>query len=87
MLTYVPVLMVAVTLPITPQGFGTRDVLAGAFFAAYAPGETQADRLAAIAASTTSFAVAVTLIQSLVGLALLRRAMPGVERSLPDAGP
>jgi hypothetical protein len=82
-LTYVPILMVAATLPITPQGFGTRDVLAGAFFAAYAPGETQADRLAAIAAATTSFAVAITLMQALLGLVLLRRAMPGLARRMP----
>jgi hypothetical protein len=84
-LTYVPILMVAVTLPITPQGFGTRDVLAGAFFAAYAPGESRADQLAAIAAATTSFAVAVTLVAGLLGLALLRRAMPDVERRMPAA--
>jgi hypothetical protein len=85
-LTYVPILMVAVTLPITPQGFGTRDVLAGEFFAAYAPGESRADQLAAVAAATTSFAVAVTIVAALLGLALLRRAMPGVERRMPAAG-
>jgi hypothetical protein len=83
-LTYVPILMVAVTLPITPQGFGTRDALSQAFFAAYAPGGSEADRLAAIAASTTSFAVAIALLQSLLGLVLLRRAMPG--RQTPAEG-
>jgi hypothetical protein len=86
-LTYVPILMVAVTLPITPQGFGTRDALSQAFFGAYAPGATQADQLAAIAASTTSFAVAISLMQSLLGLILLRRAMPGAERPPAPAEP
>ena len=79
-LSYVPLLMVAVTLPITPQGFGTRDALAAAFFIAYAPGDTDADKLAAIAATTTSFGVSITLFCALVGLVLLRKAMPALER-------
>jgi hypothetical protein len=79
-LTYVPILMVAVTLPVTPQGFGTRDVLAATFFEPFAPGDTHAERLAALAAATTSFGVALTLLEALLGLILLRRAMPALER-------
>ncbi|MFO0760344.1 MAG: lysylphosphatidylglycerol synthase domain-containing protein [Byssovorax sp.] len=37
-LAYVPLIMVAVSLPITPQGFGTRDMLAVVFFERFAPG-------------------------------------------------
>ena len=71
-LTLIPIVMIAVTLPITPQGLGTRDVLAGTFFAAFAPGPTPEDRLAVVLAVTTTWGVAVTLVDALVGLALLR---------------
>jgi hypothetical protein len=72
---YVPILMVAVTLPLTPQGFGTRDVLAAALFERFAAGATKEERLAAIAAATTSWAVAVSLIDVVLGLALLRAVL------------
>ncbi|MCC6551606.1 MAG: flippase-like domain-containing protein [Polyangiaceae bacterium] len=83
---YVPILMVAVTLPITPQGFGTRDVLAAAFFERFAAGATQEERLAAIAAATTSWAVAVTLVDVVLGLALLRAALPAGVTRAPRGG-
>jgi Lysylphosphatidylglycerol synthase TM region len=71
--TYVPIMMVAVTLPLTPQGFGTRDVLAATFFEPYGPiGSSREDRLAAIAACTTAWGVAITLIDVVFALALLR---------------
>ncbi|HVY47122.1 MAG TPA: lysylphosphatidylglycerol synthase domain-containing protein [Minicystis sp.] len=79
----IPVLMVAVTLPITPQGFGTRDVLAQLFYERFAPGATHAERLAAITAATTSWGVAVTLLEAAFGLALLY----GVVRRRRDGGP
>jgi hypothetical protein len=79
-LVYVPILMVGVTLPITPQGLGTRDLLAATFFERFATGATHQERLAAIAASTTSFVVAFTLTEALFGLVLLRRALPALER-------
>lgn len=79
---YVPVLMVAVTLPITPQGFGTRDVLAATFFERFAPGDDQPERLAALAASTTAWGVAITLVEIVLGLYLLRR----LEGTLAAAG-
>ncbi len=75
-LKYVPILMVAATLPITPQGFGTRDVLASVLFERFATGATHEARLSAIAAATMSFGVAITLWEALLGLLLLRRAMP-----------
>lgn len=69
---YVPIVMVGVTLPITPQGLGTRDLLAVTFFERFAAGATHEERLAAIAASTTSWVVAFTLAEAILGLALLR---------------
>jgi hypothetical protein len=79
-LAYVPILMVGVTLPITPQGLGTRDLLAVTFFERFAQGGTHEERLAAIAAATTSWVVAFTLTEGLFGLLLLKRALPAVER-------
>jgi branched-subunit amino acid transport protein len=79
-LAYVPILMVGVTLPITPQGLGTRDLLAVTFFEKFAAGATHEARLAAIAAATTSWVVAITLTEALLGLVLLRRALPALER-------
>lgn len=73
---YVPLLMVAVSLPITPQGFGTRDMLAVVFFERFAPGARHEDRLAALAAATTSWGVTITLIDALLGVILLRAAFP-----------
>jgi hypothetical protein len=75
-LALIPVLMVAVTLPITPQGVGTRDLLAGTLFERFAEGATREERLAAIGASTASFAAAITLVELAIGLALLRAALP-----------
>jgi hypothetical protein len=78
-ITYVPILMVGVTLPITPQGVGTRDLIAVTFFETFAAGATHEARLAAIAAATTSWVVAFTLTEALFGLILLRRALPAME--------
>jgi hypothetical protein len=74
--------MVAVTLPITPQGLGTRDVVAATFFAVFAQGNGQEQRTA-IAAATTSWAVAITLVQAVLGLIVLKRALPTLEAKAP----
>ena len=79
-LTYIPILMVVATLPLTPQGVGTRDVLAGVLFERFAPGETGEQRLAAIAAATASFVVAITLIEIVLGAFLMRWVLPRLER-------
>lgn len=87
-LLFIPVVLVAVTLPITPQGFGTRDALSVAFFAAYAPGVTEAERTARIAACTASWGVAAALASALVGLVCTRFAAQLVDRrTLRGAAP
>jgi hypothetical protein len=86
-LATVPVMMVVVTLPITPQGFGTRDVLAAHFFEGFAAGDTRAARLAAVAAATASFGVAITLIELCIGVALFRGALKASARALPAPEP
>ncbi len=80
---YVPILMVVVTLPLTPQGVGTRDLVAATFFERFAAGATHDDRLAALAAATTSWAVAFTLVEVVIGVVLLRRAVPALEAKAP----
>ena len=74
--TYVPIVLVAVTLPLTPQGFGTRDVLASMFFQQFVvlEGATESQRLAAVAAATTTTGVVATLIAIGIGLLLLPAA-------------
>lgn len=74
-LKFVPMLMVAVTLPITPQGFGTRDLLAATLLLPFAMGENDAQKRAAIAAATASWGVVLTVIEALLGLGLWARAM------------
>ncbi len=73
-LIYVPIVMVAVTLPITPQGFGTRELLATTLFAGYAAGADAAEREAAVAAATLSWGVVVTGLEAVLGVLLIRRA-------------
>lgn len=73
--TYMPVLMVVVALPLTPVGVGTRDVLAAQFFQAYVVGGgTLEQRNATLAAATTTVAVALTMVEAIVGLIALRWA-------------
>jgi hypothetical protein len=85
-LVRVPILMAGASLPITPMGVGTRDVLAAGLFEAYAPGATPAERLAAIFAATASWEAAFIVLEALLGLLLLRRALPAMERR-PAARP
>lgn len=72
--SYIPVLMVVVTLPITPQGFGTRDAAAAMLFLQYGVGATDEARRASIAACTLSWAFVLLAIEGVLGLLLLPRA-------------
>lgn len=76
----IPILMVAATLPITPQGIGTRDVLAATLLERFAAGASHEERLSSIAAATTSAAVALTLVELLIGVTFLRAALPRLSR-------
>jgi hypothetical protein len=73
-LAYVPILMVVVTLPLTPQGFGTRDLVAATLFLRFVAGSGEAERRATIAAATASWGVVLTVLEAVMGLLLLRRA-------------
>jgi hypothetical protein len=67
-LVYMPILLVATTLPISPQGFGTRDALSALFFASYASGATEAERIGQLAACTTSWGVSTTIFGAIIGV-------------------
>lgn len=67
-LVYMPILLVVVTLPITPQGAGTRDTAAGVFFGMFAEGSTDSERLANVAAATTTWTVSNTIMCAILGL-------------------
>lgn len=72
-LALLPVIMLAVTLPVSPQGLGTREALSIALLSAYATGNA-AERSAVIAASTLSWLVLLTLVQLLLSLVFMRSA-------------
>ncbi len=72
---YVPILMVIAALPISPQGVGTRDWFALHYFSQFATGETVQGREAAIAATTLSFVVGISLFQAILALTLMHRAL------------
>ncbi len=67
-LVYLPILLVLTTLPISPQGFGTRDALSALFFASYAAGQTEAERLGELAACTTSWGISSTIFAAIIGV-------------------
>ncbi len=73
-LLFIPLVLVATTLPLTPQGFGTRDALCLAFFSIYSTGGTEAERASQIAACTTTWGITQTLVTAVVGVACTRWA-------------
>ncbi len=72
-LALIPVVMLVAALPITPQGVGTRDVIAIELLAGYADGNRE-QQIAAVAAATLAWACALTIVQALVSPVFMRRA-------------
>ncbi len=72
-LAYIPVVMLVAALPITPQGIGTRDVIALQLLAQYAGGD-ESQRAATLAAATLSWAAALTVVQALISPWFMRSA-------------
>ncbi len=72
-LAFIPVIMLVSALPITPQGIGTRDVIALQLLAGYAAGGPD-ERAATLAAATLTWAGALTLVQAGVSPWFMRRA-------------
>jgi hypothetical protein len=67
-LIYMPILLAATSLPITPQGAGTRDYLAKLFFVSYAVGGTAEEQGGRVAASTLAWVVSNTIVCAVVGV-------------------
>lgn len=74
-LALIPPVMFVAALPITPQGIGTRDALSVYLFASFVPGATGTDSAAIVAASTLTWAVALTLVQLVGSPLLMQRAV------------
>ena len=72
-LAAIPPLMLVAALPITPQGIGTRDVLAVQLFSQCALGSPE-ERRAVIVATTLSWAVTLIIVQAVVSPLFMRRA-------------
>ncbi len=71
-LVYLPILLVLVTLPVTPQGFGAREAAAATFFSMYAHGDSEAERIGRLTAATTAWGVSITLVGIALGVACAR---------------
>jgi hypothetical protein len=73
-LTYIPLLLLVASIPVTPYGLGTVQLVAVHLFAPYAPGGAVAQE-----ATVLGYSLAVTalslLLQALLGLVFMRRAM------------
>lgn len=78
-LALIPVVMLVTALPITPQGVGTRDVVALELLAGYAPGD-HGQRVAAVAAATLSWACALTIMQAVISPVFMKRAQKVLGR-------
>ena len=72
-LALMPVLMFVVTLPVSPQGLGTRDALSLTLFSSYAPG-AGAEQASVVAATTLSWICLITVIQLVLSPLFMRRA-------------
>jgi hypothetical protein len=72
-LALIPALMLVVSLPVSPQGIGTRDVFAQQLFVSYAVGTFEEQR-AAVAAATLTWACAITLVQAILSPIFMRKA-------------
>ncbi|OQB12712.1 MAG: hypothetical protein BWY17_03044 [Deltaproteobacteria bacterium ADurb.Bin207] len=73
-LVTMPVLLVISALPVTPQGVGTRDWFSLHAFSQYAIGDKM-EQEAAVAATTLSFAVGISIFQAALALYLMHRAL------------
>lgn len=79
-LAYIPIVMLVTAIPITPQGVGTRDVVALQLLSHYAAGNPE-QQSAAIAATTLSWAAALTLVQASLSPLFMRAAQRMLERA------
>jgi len=70
-----PVVYFVAVLPISPQGLGTTELMLTTFFAKFAPGSSQAEREAAVVASSLAARVISVSVQSAIGFVCLRNQL------------
>jgi hypothetical protein len=70
-----PMVYFVAVLPISPQGLGTTEFMMITFFAKFAPGSSQAEREAAVVASTFATRAIAMVVQSLIGFVCLRNQL------------
>jgi uncharacterized membrane protein YbhN (UPF0104 family) len=70
-----PVVYFVAVLPISPQGLGTTELMMTTFFAKFAPGFSQAEREAAVVASSLATRIVAVAVQSLLGFICLRNQL------------
>lgn len=70
----IPVIMLIVALPLTPQGLGTRDMVAVSLLASFHASDDPSVAESAVLACTLSWGVLLTLVQLPLGLALMTAA-------------
>jgi hypothetical protein len=75
----IPLVLLISSLPITPQGIGTRELLAIQLFAPFAPGIS--DPRAAVVAAGAAWTVATLVTQTVVGLVFTRPAAALLNRA------
>ncbi len=79
-LARIPVIMLVVALPLTPQGLGTRDAIAVTLLAGFHASEDPRAAESAVLACTLSWGVLLTLIQAPLGLVLMTAAKRRMNR-------
>jgi hypothetical protein len=84
-LALMPVIMFVVTLPVSPQGLGTRDALALVLLAGYAHG-TPTERASAVAATTLSWLVVLAIIQLALSSLFVKHAYRLLGRGVAPGG-
>ncbi len=84
---YLPIVYFVAVLPISFQGLGTSQAMLIHFFAAYAPGETQDARWAAVLAASLVCQAIAFLIQLSIGLTCMRNQLArGLSKVQPETG-
>jgi hypothetical protein len=79
----IPIILFVVTLPVSPQGLGTREALSIALLSDYATG-TPAERAGTIAAATLSWLFVLVVLQLVLSPLFMRRAYALLGRGVPE---
>ena len=83
-LAYIPAVMLVSALPLTPQGVGTRDLVAAQLLSGYAVG-TPEEQTATVAAATLVWAASLTLIQGSISPWFMRYAQKLLANQKPNS--